>query len=67
MRSTIGIICLVAGVAMLVWAYRESETLKGQMHRLFSSSTNNRITWMYVGGAVLCTAGVFQIYAGGKK
>jgi len=66
MRSAIGIVCLVIGVGLLVWGYREAQTLKGQLHRLVSSSTDNRVTWMYVGGAVLCVAGVFQIY-GGKK
>lgn len=67
MRNTIGILCLVAGVGMLVWAYREAQTLKGQVHRIFSTSTDNRITWMYVGGAVLGTVGVLQIYSGKKK
>jgi hypothetical protein len=66
MRKGIGIICLVAGVGLLVWGYREAETLKGQLHRIVSTSTDNRITWMYVGGAVLVTVGVFQIYTGKK-
>jgi hypothetical protein len=66
MKNTIGIICLVAGVGMLVWAYRESGTLNGELHRIFSSSTDNRITWMYVGGAVLCAVGVVRIYTGKK-
>jgi len=66
MRKGIGIIFLVAGVLLLVWGYQTAESLKGQMHRIFTSSTNNKTTWLYVGGAVLCVVGVFQIY-GGKK
>lgn len=66
MKNTIGIICLAVGVGMLVWSYREAQTLKGEMHRIFSSSTNNRLTWMYVGGAVLCAVGVVRIYTGKK-
>lgn len=54
------------GTGLLVWGYREAETLKGRLHQVVSSSTDNRVTWMYVGGAVLMTAGVFLVY-GGKK
>jgi len=64
MRRGIGIVCLVAGVLLLAWGYNIAQSLKGQMHRILTSSTNNRTTWLYLGGAVLCTAGVFQIYSG---
>lgn len=66
MKNTIAILCLVAGAGMFVWGYRESQTLKGQLHQVFSTSNNNRITWMYVSGAVLITAGAGLVY-GGKK
>ncbi len=66
MKKAIAILCLVAGTGMLVWGYRESDSLKGRLHQVVSSSTQNRITWMYVGGAVLLTAGVFQVYGGRK-
>lgn len=66
MRKGFGIICLVAGVLLLVWGYNVAESLKGQLHRIFTSSTNNRTTWLYAGGAVLCAIGVLQIY-GGKR
>ena len=64
MRKTFAIICLAAGTAALVWGYRESRTFSGHMHQMFSSSTNNRITWLYVGGAVLVTVGAGLIYVG---
>lgn len=66
MKQTIGILFLVLGSGLLVWGYRESQTIKGQLHQVFSTSTNNRVTWMYVGGAVLVTAGAAAVY-GGKK
>lgn len=66
MKNTIGILCLVLGTGLLVWGYREAETLKGRLHQVVARSTDNRVTWMYVGGAVLMTAGVFLVY-GGKK
>ena len=66
MKNTFGILCLVLGAGLLVWGYREAQTLKGQLHQVFTSSTNNQVTWMYVGGAVLVTAGAGLIYAGKK-
>jgi len=66
MKKMIAIICLTAGSGLLVWGYREAQTLKGQLHRFVTSSTENRITWMYVSGAVLCTVGVVQIYTAKK-
>lgn len=66
MKQTVGILFLVIGAGLLVWGYRESQTIKGQLHQVFSTSTNNRVTWMYVGGAVLVTAGAAIVY-GGKK
>lgn len=64
MKKTLGILFLVIGAGMLVWGYREARTFKGQLHQVFSSSTNNRITWLYVGGAVLVTAGAALVYSG---
>ncbi len=67
MKSTLGIILLVVGTGLLVWGYREAQTVKGRLHQTFSSSVNNRITWMYVGGAVLVTAGTGLVYSGRGK
>ncbi len=67
MRNLIAVIFLVLGTGMLVWGYRESDSIKGRIHQVVSSSTKNRITWMYVGGAVLLTAGACQIFFTGKK
>jgi Protein of unknown function (DUF3185) len=64
MKRAFAILCLVTGTTALVWGYRESRTFQGQWHQTFSSSTNNRITWLYVGGAVLVTVGLGLIYVG---
>jgi len=66
MKNTLGILCLVLGTGLLVWGYREAETLKGRLHQIVATSTDNRITWMYVGGTALAVAGIFQIYSGKK-
>lgn len=64
MRNLIGIVLVVTGVLLLVFGYQKAESFKGQLHRIFTSSTYNKTTWMYVGGAALCVAGVFQLYSG---
>lgn len=66
MRILIGIILLVGGVLLLVKGHQVAESLKGQIHRIVTNSTENRTTWMYVGGTALCVAGVFQLYSGKK-
>ena len=66
MKRAFAILCLVTGTTALVWGYHESRTFKGQWHQMFSSSTHNHITWLYVGGAVLVTTGVALIYTGRK-
>lgn len=63
MRTLIGIVLLVPGVLLLVFGYQKTESLKGQIHRIVTNSTENKTTWMYVGGAALCVAGVFQLYS----
>lgn len=64
MKKTFAILCLAAGTAAVVWGYRESRTFQGHVHQIFSSSTDNRITWLYVGGAVALTVGAALIYTG---
>lgn len=66
MKKAFAILCLMTGTTALVWGYRESRTFPGQWHQMFSSSTHNHITWLYVGGAVLVTTGVALIYTGRK-
>ncbi len=66
MRKGFGMLCLVGGVLLLVYGYQTAESFKGQMHRIFTSSTDNKTTWLYVSGAVLATVGIFQVYAAKK-
>lgn len=66
MKTLIGIVLVVTGVLLLVFGYQKAESLKGQIQRIVTSSTDNKATWMYVGGAALCVAGVFTLYSGKK-
>jgi len=64
MKKGIGIVCLVAGVLLIVWGYNLSQSVGGQFNRLFTGSPGDKPMWLYIGGAVLCAAGAFQIYLG---
>jgi hypothetical protein len=66
LQKTIGILCLVAGTLMLAWGYQKTESVEGEFQRIFTPARHNKITWVCVGGAVLCTAGVFSIYLAKK-
>jgi drug/metabolite transporter (DMT)-like permease len=66
MQKGIGVICLVAGVLLIVWGYNLAQSVGGQLHRVFTGSPGDKAMWLYLGGAVLCAAGVFQIYLGKK-
>jgi Protein of unknown function (DUF3185) len=66
MQKGFGIVCLIAGVLLLVWGYNLSQSVSGQFHRVFTGSPSDKAMWLYIGGAVLCTAGVFQIFMAKK-
>lgn len=66
MKKAIGIGCLVAGVLLIVWGYNLSQSVGGQFQRIFTGSPGDKAMWLYIGGVVLCAAGVFQIYLGKK-
>jgi drug/metabolite transporter (DMT)-like permease len=66
MKKGMGVICLVAGVLLIVWGYNLSQSVGGQFQRIFTGSPGDKAEWLYIGGAVLCAAGVFQIYFGRK-
>jgi len=66
MKITGGILALVVGLVLVFLGYDRSRTMKGQLDRLFTTTEKNRTTWLYVGGAVLCAAGMGAIYAGRK-
>lgn len=66
MKKGIGIVCLVAGVLLIVWGYNLSQSVGGQFNRIFTGSPGDKPIWLYIGGAVLCVAGASQIYLGKK-
>jgi hypothetical protein len=63
MQKGIGIICLVAGVLLMVWGHNLAQSLGGQLQQAFTGSPGDKPLWLYLGGGVLCALGAFQIFA----
>ena len=66
MQKIVGIICLVAGVLLVVWGYNMAQSIGGQLQQVFTGSPGDKPMMFYIGGGVLCAVGVFQVFAGKK-
>jgi hypothetical protein len=66
MQKIIGIVCLIAGVALLAWGHNIAQSVSGQLQNAFTGSPGDKPMWLYIGGGVLCAFGLFQILIGKK-
>ena len=66
MQKTIGVICLVVGVVLLVWGYNMSQSVGSQVKEAFTGSPTDKAMYFYIGGLVLSIFGAFRIF-GSKK
>ncbi len=66
MQKVVGIVCLVAGVLLIVWGYNMAQSIGGQLQQVFTGSPGDKPMWLYIGGGVLCALGVFQIFVAKK-
>lgn len=66
MQKMIGVTCLVAGVLLIVWGYDLAQSVGGQLNKIFTGSPGDKPQWLYIGGAVLCALGLFQILTAKK-
>lgn len=67
MRKAFGIVCLVAGVVLLMRGYNISQSLNSQFKQLFTGSPTDQAIWYYLAGTALTVTGVFQIFWPTKK
>lgn len=65
-QLAIGVVCLVLGVLLLVWGYNVSRSVNSQIKEIFTGSPTDRVTYYYVGGAVLSAIGLLQIFVARK-
>ena len=66
MQKVVGIVCLVAGVLLIVWGYNMAQSIGGQLQQVFTGSPGDKPMWLHIGGGVLCALGVFQIFVAKK-
>ena len=62
MQKRIGIICLVVGVALLLKGHDVARSVDSQIKNIFTGSPAHKVIYYYLVGAVLCTAGLAQIF-----
>ena len=67
MKKVPGIVCLVAGIALLYWGYHMSQSAGGQFNDLIHGSPGNKPLLCYIGGGILVLAGLGQISWKGKS
>jgi drug/metabolite transporter (DMT)-like permease len=62
MNKLAGIICLVAGVLLVVTGYNAAHELGAKVHHVVTGAIPDRARFLLLTGAVLGLLGVFQIY-----
>ncbi len=61
MNKLIGLICLTLGVVFLIWGHNVAQAVNSQVRNLFTGEPTDKAMYLYIGGAVLCAVGVFQL------
>jgi nitrate reductase gamma subunit len=61
MNKLIGVICLAAGIVLLAWGHNVAQAVNSQVKNLFTGEPTDKAMYLYLGGAVLCAVGVFQL------
>jgi len=61
-QKTIGLVCLAIGVVVLLRGHNLAQSVDSQLKNIFIGSPSDRVTYYYLGGAVLCAVGLSQIF-----
>jgi Protein of unknown function (DUF3185) len=61
MQRTVGVICLVIGIILLVQGHHMAESIGSQVEQAFTGAPSNRSTYFYIAGAALTIFGISQI------
>ena len=60
-QRIIGVICLIAGIILLVRGHDMAESIGSQMKQAFTGAPTNRSTYFYIAGVALTVFGLSQI------
>jgi hypothetical protein len=58
----LGIVLVVAGVALAFWGYRLSGTVGSQLTHALTGSESDQVMRFYVGGAASFVVGIFLLF-----
>ncbi|HZF00508.1 MAG TPA: DUF3185 family protein [Methylomirabilota bacterium] len=67
MQRIIGIIALVIGIMLLVWARDMANSIGSQVQQAFTGAPTDRVTYFHIAGVALVIFGAFQILWPWKK
>lgn len=66
MKKGVGVICLVGGVLVLVWANNIAQSFGSRVVQTFTGSPPERAIHIYAAGTALVLAGLFCIFTAKK-
>ena len=67
MNRVVGVALLVAGIALMVFAYQGSQSIADQTKHAFTGNFRDRTMWMLVGGAISAVAGIALVAIPGRR
>ena len=62
MNKTVSIALLAAGVVLMVYGTKASDSLSSSVSRFFTNSPTDKTVWLLVGGLVLEIIGVIGLF-----
>lgn len=62
-----GLILLIAGIALLVFGLRASDSVADKLSDTFTGKFTTSTMWYIIGGAGVCLAGLYLMIARGGK
>lgn len=66
MQKLAGIICVVAGVLLVVAGYNSAHEIGAKVQHVFTGAVPERARYLIIGGGAVFLAGVLQIYLARK-
>jgi hypothetical protein len=62
MKVLVGAICMVAGVALMMWGRNLAYSLGGQVRYVFTGSPGDKPMLLMIGGGILIVIGCYQVF-----
>ena len=66
MNKTVALAFLAGGIVLLVFGYREAQSLSSGFSRIVTGSPSNKATWMIIAGIIATVAGLLSLARNSK-